>query len=176
MGRKSRKEEILDFVYQYKFETGAEAIDIADVAAWAITNGAYRRPPKSMHQQAKEDIARALRSARHQDPQGRVVRTMHPVPLPVKGEQQPLEFAWVDLRTAKPMEMRTALSYRRQGILADVKRHKDDTDSYNDNNIHNAQIPLFDYNFNNDLAEASMPVEYDEDALALEFEDELEAI
>lgn len=176
MARRSRKEEILDFVYQYKIETGAEAIDIAEVANWAISNGVYTRPPKSTQQQAKEDISRALRGARHQDPQGRVVRTMHPVPLTIKGEQQPLDFVWVDLRTANPTEMRAALSYRRQGILADVKRHKDDADSYNDNNLHNAQIPLFDYNFNSDLAEAAMPDEYDEDALALELEEELEAI
>lgn len=176
MGRKSLKEQLLDFVYQFQMETGSEAIDIEEVAAWLVANGAYSRPPKSMIQRAKEDIARALKNARHQDPQGRIVRTMHPVPLQVKGEQPQIDFIWVDSRTAEPIKMRAALSFKRQMILADVKRHKDDTDSYNDNNIHNAQISLFDYNFNNDLAEAAMPIEYDEDALALELEDELESI
>lgn len=176
MGRKSRNQEILDFAFQYKAETGAEAIDLDALASWAITTGHYKRPPKSMHQRAKEDISRALRSARHQDPQGRTVRSMHPVPLGVVGEQQPIDFAWVDMRTAEPLQMRAALSYRRNMIYSDVRRHRDDTDSYNDNNLYNAQIPIFDYDFNKDLAEAALPSDYDEDVLSADFEAELEAL
>lgn len=177
MGRKSRSEEIVEMVHTYQEEMGVTAVDIDAVATWAINRGKYSRPPKSMKQQAKEDISRALRASRHTDPQGRVVRTMHPVPVPsLLGEQQQLEFVWVDMRDAQPIEMRSALAYRRQLILSDVKRHKDDTDSYNENNRHGEQIGLFDYDFNKDVQEASMPATYDEEALAADLDDALELL
>lgn len=50
-------------------------------------------------------------------------------------------------------------------------RHKDDVDSYNENNTHNAQISLFDYDFTKDIAEAELPTEYNEDEVAIELGD-----
>lgn len=176
MGRRqTRSEEAVNLAHEFMDEADTDFIDMDSFTDWAIAMGRYARPPKAYRQQAKEDLTRLLRSARHTDRQGRSVRSMQAVPIQIAGEQQPLLFSWVDARTARPDEMRAALAYTRQAILSDVKRHKADADSYNDNNIHGAQIPPSDYNFNTDLVEMSLPSEYDEDALGEELERELEA-
>lgn len=163
MAKKTLREYLQAIAHEYMIEHGVESIDLDEVTEWAIKTGRYSRKPKNMHQRAKAEIARALRDERHIDPQGRTVRTMHSIR--VKGEQGTFKWEWDDIRTAKPDRMRTAFSYRRQGIAADVFRHKDDVDSYNDNNKYDARIPLFDYNFNQDVAEADQPTEYIEEDL-----------
>ena len=45
-----------------------------------------------------------------------------------------------------------------------IRRHNDTVGSYNDNNKFGAQIPDFDYDFNKDLKEAQLPLEYPDDA------------
>jgi len=61
---------------------------------------------------------------------------------------------------AKPNHMRISLQQRRQGIYGRVRQHKTDLDSYNDNNSFKVTLPLFDYDFNKDLEEATLPTEY----------------
>ena len=56
--------------------------------------------------------------------------------------------------------MRTSMTQRRDGIRSDVKQHSIDFDSYNDNNIYEAKLEPYDYNFNNDLEESRQPSEY----------------
>ena len=147
-------------VHEWMIEFGTETVNLEAVAKWAILTGRWKRPPKTQEQVCKDDLARALRSERHIDPQGRTVRTMHSIKI--EGGDRPL-WEWEDIRTAQPERMRIAFSQRRQGILADVLRHKDDVDSYNDNNRHGGQLPLFDYNFNLDIEEGNLPTEYNED-------------
>lgn len=152
-------------VHEFMIEFGTETVSLEAVAKWAIRTGRWQRPPKTQEQICKDELARALRSERHIDPQGRLVRTMHSIKI--EGADRPL-WEWEDIRTAQPERMRTAFSQRRQGILADVLRHKDDVDSYNANNMYNAQLPLFDYNFNLDIEEGSLPTDYDEDSFDFE--------
>ncbi len=166
--RPTLNEQLQAIVHAYMIEYGLEEVNLDDVAAWAVKMGLYQRQPKTMIQTAKEEIARALRAERHVDPQGRTVRTMHPVKI--EGEQGAL-WEWVDMRTARPKRMRAAFSYRRQAIVADVLRHKTDVDSYNDNNRFGVQIPLFDYDFNKDVAESELPTNYDEEALSMGLDD-----
>ena len=163
-------EQLQAMVHEYMIEHGLEVVNLDDVAAWAIATRRYQRQPKTMKQTAKEEIARALRAERHVDPQGRTVRTMHPIPVKVEGEQGAL-WEWVDMRTAPPDRMRAAFSYRRQAIVSDVLRHKDDVDSFNDNNLFGVQIPLFDYDFNKDVAESGLPTDYKEDELSMGLDD-----
>jgi len=55
--------------------------------------------------------------------------------------------------------MRVSFQQRRLAILADCKQHKTDVDSYNHNNEYHVQL-LFDYDFNTDLEEGSLPTQY----------------
>ena len=48
------------------------------------------------------------------------------------------------------------------GIQNDVKRHSIEKHSYDLNNIYNATLPLFDYNFNLAAEDAKMTGEYDD--------------
>jgi hypothetical protein len=41
-----------------------------------------------------------------------------------------------------------------------VLLHDLTTRSYNDNNIHKAELPLFDYDMNKDRVESSLPEQY----------------
>lgn len=69
---------------------------------------------------------------------------------------------WADIKTAKPDHMRLSLTLRRNGIVADAWHHLLDTRSYNDNNIHGAELPLFDYDINKDLVEKELPEDWPE--------------
>jgi hypothetical protein len=135
-------------------------IDLTDVAECAERSGRYQRQPVSMVKQCKRELSRACRDEYYTDPQGRDVRKMHPVRIRTRPTQ--LVF-WVDITTAQPKHMRRSFSQRRRMILADCRQHKTDVDSYNDKNIYNEGLPLFDYNFSVDLKEESLPTYYDED-------------
>ena len=163
-------EQYQAIAHEYMIEHGVEVLNMKDLADWAVRTGRFQRQPKSIEQLAREEISRALRAERHTDPQGRYVRTMHAAPIKIEGEQGTL-WEWVDIRSAPPPRMRAAFSYKRQAILADVLRHKGDVDSYNDNNNFNTRLPLFDYDFNKDVAEAELPTEYNEDELDIELDD-----
>ncbi|RRA50511.1 hypothetical protein [Acidipila sp. EB88] len=82
---------------------------------------------------------------------------MHPVRISDKGEQMVI---WADIVTAKPQHMRVSLAQNRQGILADCVAHSTTVESYNANNRHQATLDLFDYNFNSDIEDKKMPVDY----------------
>lgn len=174
MARKKHKTTLREqnqaIVNEYMLEFNVEIINMDKVAAWAIETGRYNRSPKTMQQRAKEEISKSLRAERHIDPQGRTVRTMHPIKVKIEGEQVPL-WVWVDIRTATRKQMRKAFSRQRQAIQRDVMGHKQNVDSFNDNNINGEQIPLFDYNFNKDVVEAELPTEYNEDEIAMDFDD-----
>jgi hypothetical protein len=104
-------------------------------------------------------MATAMRQTRHEDPQGREVRTKHAVELKIADEQMVL---WVDIRTAKPTIMQMSFTQNRHRIANDVKRHATDVDSYNDNNLYGTTVPVYDYDFNKDLLESNMSGEYDD--------------
>ena len=99
---------------------GADVADLSAASKWACNNGKYQRQPISMQKQCKRETARAMRQARHIDPQGREVRSKHPVIIPYEGEQLVL---WVDIRTANPDQMKSSLTSGWKAIGNDVKRH-----------------------------------------------------
>ena len=63
---------------------------------------------------------------------------------------------------AKPQHARLSLQQWRRSISGEGKLHHRTTESYNDNNVHGAAVPLFDYDLNKDIAEHGMPEEYPE--------------
>ena len=70
---------------------------------------------------------------------------------------------WMDLFEARPRRARTALAQQRRAIVAYCRKHRDTVESYNDNNVYGAQLPLWDYNMNQDLIEEQQPTEYPDD-------------
>ncbi len=68
----------------------------------------------------------------------------------------------VDPRTAKPDQMYEAFQQSLSAIKNDVKRHSIETNSYDLNNIYNATLPMFDYDFNQVAADAKLTGEYDD--------------
>jgi hypothetical protein len=154
---KSIRTQLQGMVHEYMEEMGVSEVDLDEVAAWAVTTGRYQRPPISIVKQCREQLSEACRSEHFKDPQGRDVRSMHPVKI-YEGSRQ-LVF-WADFRTARPSHMRLSSQQRRRAILADCSAHKIDVESYNDNNSFQVKLPGFSYNFDQDLAEQGMPTEY----------------
>jgi hypothetical protein len=153
--KKTYKEFCQEIVKAYIKETKKIIFDMNDVADWAIEKGLWDKPFRN---NARKECARALAQASrdeyYTDPQGRRVRTKHAA----RHEQG---WLWADIKSAPPAHMRLSLQQRRQSIVGDCKQLKTDLDSYNDNNIHGAQIQM-DFDFNLDLHELSMPIEYPE--------------
>jgi hypothetical protein len=149
--------QLLYLYNRYKEETGIEEVNLDDVYEWAAAQGLYVEPPTSPSARFKRDLSRVLRSQHHTDPQNREVRTNLPV---IKKSGPKAVVLWADQRTARPQHVHLHLQQHRMGILASCKRHKTIRDSYNDNNLFNTQIPLFDYNFNPDIEESGFPTDY----------------
>ena len=61
-----------------------------------------------------------------------------------------------------PDLMAQAFEQSLDAIKNDVKRHSIETHSYDLNNIYNATLPLFDYDFTQVAEEAKMTGEYDD--------------
>jgi hypothetical protein len=131
----------------------ADCIEPRKVADWAISEGKYRRRPPSMHIMFKRELTRAMRNEYYEDAQGREVRLNHPVP----GDQG---WLWVNLRTARPEQMRVSFAVKRRGILADCLRCSIDFDSYNDNNLYGVKLGQMDFNFTPDVDESRQPDKY----------------
>jgi hypothetical protein len=149
--------QLLNLFDQYKDETGVEAVNLDDVYEWASAKGLYVEPPTSPAARFKRDMSRALRSKHHIDPQRREVRTQLPVIIRSGPKAVVL---WADQRTSRPKHVQLYLQQSRLTIAATCKRHKTIRDSYSQNNLFDAQLPLFDYNFNNDVVEGDLPTTY----------------
>lgn len=163
------RRQLQSIVHDYMEEFGVDEVDLDVVAQWALDTGRYQRKPLDMLKQCKRELSRALRSEHHVDPQGREVRTMHPVRVKDGPEQLVI---WADIRNAKPSHMRVSLQQRRQAILRDCYRHSVDTESYNDNNTFKVTLPLFSYDFNTDLDELKLPTDYPEGEADTDFDED----
>ena len=147
-----------------------------DVAAWAIRNDRWHPPTRDMIKVLANELSSAARVEYETDPRGRRVRTKHArrETLIVEGEPTQLVF-WEDIHNATPEHMKVSLQQRRQGVLADCGQLKRDADSYNENNIHGADIQL-SFDFTEDLLEMEAPEEYPEVSPDQQQEDETENI
>lgn len=140
---------------------GVTALDLDDIAEWAIRTGRYHPVPVSMKARCKRALARGLRAAHFTDPQNRDVRKWHAYAVEQADGQ--LRWEWIDLPTAEPGQMRLSLGYGRRQILGHCRQHQRIVDSYNDNNLFGADLQAYDYNFNLDLEEEQFPVDYPEE-------------
>jgi hypothetical protein len=140
---------------------GASAIDAEAAADYALKHRLYDRQPPTQRELCVRDMRRALQQAKFVDAQGNEVRAKHA--LRIVGEQLELALIiYVDLRTAKPDQMLEVFKQNLEAIKNDVKRHSIEKHSYDLNNIYNATLPLFDYDFRQVAEEAKMTGEYDD--------------
>jgi hypothetical protein len=151
--KKTFKEFCQDIYNDFLAETGKVEMDFTEVAKWAIKNGRWDKPfHYDAIRQCAHALAQAARDEYYTDPQGRRVRVKH-------AAHYKQGWLWSDIKAAKPAHMRLSLQQRRLSVLGDCKQLKTDLDSYNDNNIHGAQIQM-SFNFEEDLKELSMPAKY----------------
>lgn len=158
--RPTRKEYFQKAVHAYMQEFGVTEVDPDEVAKWMCDTRKYEETPYSIVKRCKQELSRAMKDEMIVDPQGRDVRRMHCIRFRVAGETKSL---WAPIYDAKPEHMRLSLQQRRRGIRGEVLQHHTDFTSYNDNNNSGAQLELFDYDFNKDVAEHSMPTDYPDD-------------
>lgn len=159
--KSSKKKSLQRIAHEYMKEYGVDTIDLDDVLDWALETRRWDLPSYDPRRQLKREMARALAVEYYEDPQGREVRRMHAVKIK---SPQGLLWEWADIKTAKPEHMRLSLQQRRSGVVSDCRQLMLDAQSYNDNNVHGAQLELPDFDINKDLAEASMPSEYPDEA------------
>ena len=154
-------EEMVKIAEDWQEQEGASAIDVEAAVDYALTNKLYRRQPPTQRELCLRDMRRALQQVKFVDAQGNEVRAKHA--LRIVGEQILLPLiVYVDPRTAKPDLMYEAFKQNLDAIKNDVKRHAIEKRSYDLNNIYNATLPLFDYDFNQVAEDAMMTGEYDD--------------
>ena len=156
--RDTKDRQMVFLVEQYEREHGIDHADPDDVAGWLMETQKYVPDPVDPRRALRRKIAQALRTQRYTDPQGREVRVNHPV-VETKADGK-RHATYHHIRTAQPEAMRISLTQRRDGIRSDCKQHVLDFESYNDNNIYEAELEAYDYNFNSDLEELRQPSEY----------------
>lgn len=158
--RPTRKEYLQQVVNAYIAAGETWPTDLMTVAAWAIHTRHADYAPKTQIQMLAREMQAALREEYYTDPQGRRVRKKHAfgesVPDPDGLQQRTF---WCDIETATPDQMRRSLQQRRRQIVGDCKQLKLDTDSYNDNNPHGANIQML-FNFEPDVIESEQDTEY----------------
>jgi hypothetical protein len=147
-------------------------VDPDAVSTWALETGAYRPEPVDPQKLLRRTIRGALRNDYFEDPQGREVHTYHPEMVQVHTADGVIwKSTWHRIFEMPPELMRASGQLRRRGAFRDVRQISIDFDSYNDNNIHKANVDKPDFNFNKDLEEMMMPTEYPDEA-TLEDEDD----
>lgn len=154
-------DEMVKIADEWAEQEGAAVIDAEAAADYALKHKLYQRQPPTQRELCIRDMRRALQQAKFTDAQGNVVRAKHA--LRVAGEQMEFPFiVYVDPRTAKPDQMFEVFQQSLEAIKNDVKRHSIEKHSYDLNNIYNATLPLFDYDFRQVAEDAKMTGEYDD--------------
>jgi hypothetical protein len=155
---KSKAEYFQDAVQKYMLLHHVTEFDPDEVAAWMVKMGLYEDRPRSAEYYCRAEIIKSLRAQHITDPQGREVRAM--LGARRKDAQGNLFSTWAPLFQAKPDHARRSLQQMRRGARGEVLMIDRTANSYNDNNIHGAVLPLMDFDFNKDIAEDSMPPDY----------------
>lgn len=154
-------DEMVTIAEEWAEQEGAGAIDVEAAADYALTRKLYDRQPPTQRELCIRDMRRALQQAKYVDAQGNEVRAKHA--LRIVGEQLELPIiVYVDPRTAKPDQMFEVFNQNLEAIKNDVRRHAIEKQSYDLNNIYNATLPLFDYDFKQVAEDAMMTGEYDD--------------
>lgn len=156
--KKSKIEFFQEAARKYMELHGVTEFDPDDVAKWLVETKQYEETSHNVVKRCKKELTDALRAQHITDNQGRDVRAM--LCARHKNEQGEFWSIWSPLFLSKPEHARLSLQQWRRSIRGEVLLHDRTTRSYNDNNVHGAQLELFDYNMNKDREEASLPDKY----------------
>ena len=159
----SKKVQNWSIIHDFMQEHKVTEIDPNALTEFAISTGRFQDEGYDLYRRCRRELTRTMCEEHQLDPQGRDVRTMAAMRVK-RGDRQ--TSIWFDALEATPKKMHISLSQERRNIVARCRRHKLRTESWNDNNKRGAQLPLFDYNINRDLAEEKMPKDYPDDAPA----------
>ena len=156
---KSKKATEILKLYQNKYNT--TEVPYEEIVKFARDNNLLEDvEPITPEQQLQADLHQVVKRATHIDPQGRKVR-IYGIPR-IVFEDEVLTLSPVDMRAAEPDIAKAVQDANFVGIRNDVKRHSIETQSYNDNNLFDALLPFYDYNFNPVADEVRMSGEYDD--------------
>ena len=159
--RGNRKMIFLKDKYLEAHPDEAPEVDPGRVAEWAIRKGLWKYIPQSPQEVLRRQLSRALRNDYIEDPQGREIRSYHPIAKEVMTQDGlKRRSTWYPIFTTEPGFIRRAFQLRRRAAFADVAQLSLDFYSYNDNNIFGAALEPLDFDFNKDLEEMRMPTEY----------------
>lgn len=163
MAKKLKKTETMDLLEILKLwqeEEHTEVIDFKAVTKFAIENDLYQKEPISTERQCEADLRRVVKRATYRNARGEKIRIYGSVRLTYQGEQLPLEY--VDMRISKPDIAKDVFDQNYARIKNDVRRHSVEKQSYDDFNMYAAQLPFYDYNFNQDADDARLTGTYDD--------------
>lgn len=158
----SYDKQMQEIARRYREHIGSDEMNIDKMFNWAKKNNLYSPPPLSVRKQFRKEMSRALGRETKTDPQGRIVKANHA--YRVRNSDGQWEWDWAPIETIKPNHFRVSLTLRRNAMVATAIQHHTDWSSYNDNNVHGAQLPEPDYNFDRDVLENLQSEEYPEDA------------
>ncbi|MGA2092532.1 MAG: hypothetical protein ABSH16_03870 [Sedimentisphaerales bacterium] len=156
--KKSKTEFFQEAARRYMEKFKVTEFDPDDVAKWLVDTEQYVEVSRNVVKRCKHELVKALRAEHVTDNQGRDVRAN--LGARYKNEQGYLWSRWSPIYLSKPQHARLALQQWRRSIRGEVLLHDRTTRSYNDNNVHGAQLELFDYDMNKDRDEANMPEQY----------------
>jgi hypothetical protein len=136
--RISRASEMRGLMRLYRAETGEIAVDMHEVARFAIKRGwTMPRPVDPVDRLAAEFAQAAREEIRHDSKTGRPYRANHAFQIK-PGVDQP--YLWIDIDEAPRRPMVTSLVKRREQIVGDVVQLTLDAEHWN--NIHPDQEPI----------------------------------
>jgi hypothetical protein len=160
-------------IEKYREAHPGAAVEPHLVSPWALGRRLIKQKPITPEEQLARKISRELRAAYFVDPQGREVRANHAVFYREMTPGGPRKRSrWLPLFDAPPKHMLVSAQLRRRQAVADVMQLRLDLESYNENNIHGAVVPIPDFDLNKDIEELRQSVEYLEEPLDDEDDDD----
>lgn len=156
----SYQKQLQAIARRYREAAGVEEMNLDAMFKWADSNHLYDPPRVSRKKQFKREMSRALGREFKSDLQGRTVKANHAYKM--RNEDGQWEWDWAPIDTIRPNHFRVSLTLRRDSMVATAVQDHTDWASFNDNNVHGAQLSEPDYNFNLDIQESMEPDEYPE--------------
>lgn len=147
----TKNEQLQALIQRYKQETGEKAVDMDQIADWAMQQGATPPKPKTARELFAAQLADAARAEYRVDPAtGLSYRANHALRNRTRdGKQMVL---WVDMDDATRPQMLWSLTDRRQQMVGDAVHLKIDEMIWNGKHAHEQPIDQ-DMDFTYDVEE-----------------------
>lgn len=160
MAKTTDTQDLLKILSDWQAENDTNVIDFKACSVWANETGRYQKPPIPPEKQCEAELRRVVKRATYTNARGEKIRIYGAARLSYLGEQLPLFY--VDMRIAKPDVAKDVFDHNYERIKNDVRRHSIEKQSYDDFNPYAAQLPFYDYDFNQSAEDARMTGEYDD--------------